>query len=55
MTCPTCGEALVPIAYGYPSQELFEAAERKAVVLGGCIVEPGQPDLACPWQGDGHL
>lgn len=33
----------VPIAYGYPSSELFEAAERGEVVLGGCVIEVDSP------------
>lgn len=35
--CPQCGsdENVLPIVYGYPSEELFEAAERGEVALGG--------------------
>jgi hypothetical protein len=35
--CPECGsnEYVVPIVYGYPSEELFEAADRGEVCLGG--------------------
>ncbi|UCH79180.1 MAG: hypothetical protein JSU81_04330 [Candidatus Coatesbacteria bacterium] len=35
--CPKCGsdENVIPIVYGYPSEELFEAAERGEVALGG--------------------
>jgi hypothetical protein len=35
--CPECGsrENVIPIVYGYPSDELFEAADRGEVELGG--------------------
>jgi hypothetical protein len=35
--CPQCdsSENVIPIVYGYPSEELFEAAERGEVSLGG--------------------
>ena len=35
--CPECAssENVIPIVYGYPSEELFEAAERGEVALGG--------------------
>lgn len=46
--CPACGEqTLVPIVYGMPGYELFEAAERGEVRLGGCIVGIDQPSTAC--------
>ena len=36
--CLSCGKPLklVPIVFGYPLPETFEAAERREVVLGGC-------------------
>jgi poly(ADP-ribose) glycohydrolase ARH3 len=46
--CPACGAmTLVSIVYGMPGHELFEAAERGEVVLGGCIVDWDQPTAAC--------
>jgi len=35
--CPQCGsdENVIPIVYGYPSEELCEAADRGDVELGG--------------------
>ncbi|WP_156251507.1 hypothetical protein [Pseudactinotalea terrae] len=52
--CPECGSGdVVEIVYGMPGPELFEAAERGEVVLGGCVmfVDPdGQsadPDRSC--------
>ena len=54
--CPDCPEAHrgVPLVYGLPSPELFEAAERGEAVLGGCVVEPGPvARWACPACGHG--
>lgn len=39
LRCPICNGKVVPIVYGEPSCELFEAAERGEVVLGGCCIE----------------
>ena len=36
--CPKCGGKVVKIVYGEPCPELFEQAERKEVVLGGCCI-----------------
>lgn len=47
--CPECqGDRTVPIIYGFPSQEIFEAAERGEVAIGGCVLEAHNPDWACP-------
>ena len=46
--CPECRELVVPIAYGLPGPEMFEAAERGEIVLGGCVLEPGNPTRSCP-------
>jgi hypothetical protein len=46
--CPHCGaDSVAPIAYGYPGTELFEAAERGEIILGGCIVRSEQPTWQC--------
>lgn len=47
--CPHCGAPLklVPILYGFPTQEAFEAARRRELQLGGCMVWPEQPEFAC--------
>jgi hypothetical protein len=47
--CPECGssEGVVPIIYGYPGEELVEAAERGEVKLGGCIVTGDDPGWYC--------
>ena len=51
--CPNCGrDGVVPIVYGLPTSETFEAAERGEFELGGCIIEPGQAHrrcLECGW------
>jgi hypothetical protein len=47
-TCPHCGsQRCVPVAYGFPSTDLQEEAERGEVVLGGCIIWGGQPEWVC--------
>ena len=46
--CPACGAAdPVPIVYGLPGLDLFEAAERGEVVLGGCLVGSESPEFEC--------
>ena len=47
--CPTCREsdAVVPILYGYPSDEAMEAAERDEIVLAGCMVGETDPSYYC--------
>ena len=45
--CPQCGCSLTPIAYGYPGVEMFEAAERGEILLGGCVVVDGRPTSRC--------
>lgn len=55
-TCPRCGQhAVVPVLYGYPSDEAFAAADRGEIALGGCDIGDGTPrDVrcrACDWDG----
>ena len=46
--CPKCGGKVVKIVYGMPTPELYEQAERKEVVLGGCCINlDGNPQWAC--------
>ena len=60
--CPACGSTdAIRIAYGYPTPETFEAADRGEVDLGGCVVGPESPDYECgnchvplPWVSDHH-
>lgn len=49
--CPVCGWKTLPILYGYPTKDMFD---RDDIVIGGCIVEPMNPDRSCSncdWQG----
>lgn len=46
--CPNCGKTrVVKIAYGMPASELFEAAERGEVALGGCCINEFDPSWTC--------
>ena len=46
--CPQChGTKIQDILYGYPTPEALAAAASGAVVLGGCMSEPGLPDWNC--------
>jgi len=48
LVCSECGsEDVVPIIYGEPNMELFEAAERGEVCLGGCIIFDDAPNWYC--------
>lgn len=39
-SCPYCGQSdqVIPVFYGYPSDEMFMKAERGEVFLGGCAI-----------------
>jgi hypothetical protein len=39
----------VPVAYGLPSREGVEAAERGEVILGGCVVSGNEPRWVLVW------
>ena len=46
--CPACGAAdVVPMVYGFPSPDMLDAAERREIVLGGCIVDSDSPGWCC--------
>jgi hypothetical protein len=46
--CPSCGrEDSVLLIWGMPDPEGMLLAERGLVELGGCMVEPDEPTLAC--------
>ena len=46
--CPSCGEKTgVRISYGFPSEEMIAKEELGEVALGGCVIEPNQPDRKC--------
>lgn len=40
--------ASIPIVYGPPGFEVFEAADRGEARLGGCVVDGEEPHWACP-------
>ena len=46
-TCPDCGVYMIPIAYGYPSHLTTQASRRGELILGGCIIRPGNPKHHC--------
>jgi hypothetical protein len=46
--CPLCGSSkFVGILYGRPTSAGMDAVERGELILGGCIIMPGQPDWKC--------
>ena len=47
--CPKCGatDAVIPIAYGYPSPEMERAAEREELAIYGCLVGAEDPKHLC--------
>ncbi len=46
--CPACGSTdAIPIVYGFPGSALAEASMRGEVVLGGCMVQEGNPAWCC--------
>jgi hypothetical protein len=47
--CPRCGDIapMVPIVFGYPMPETFEAAKRGEIVLGGCVLSGEDPTHRC--------
>jgi len=50
--CPTCGSSeVVPIAYGLPGAEMWDAAKEGRIRLGGCVVpssDEWDDRWACP-------
>jgi hypothetical protein len=46
-TCAICGSRAIPIVYGMAGFDLFEAANRSEVALGGCIVDDDLPTWRC--------
>lgn len=46
--CPVCESPnVVSVAYGYPSDEMINRAERGEILLGGCVVAQGAPASGC--------
>lgn len=54
LKCPTYSAGLTPIVYGMPGPEMFEAAERGEIQLGGCEILPDNPSFECRG-ADHHL
>ena len=50
--CPECGAPGTMLVYGRPGPELSHAARAGRVSLGGCMIEPGQPNWYCPARHD---
>jgi hypothetical protein len=47
--CPDCGSReSIPIVYGLPGEQLYDASHRGEVVLGGCVIWDGNPQWSCP-------
>lgn len=57
--CPVCGLPGLTIMRGYPSERGMLSVSAGLAVLGGCVVEPNQPEHSCPrhhqWSGPGAL
>ena len=50
--CPLCRQnKVLEIMYGMPTYEMFQAAEKGEVVLGGCCIEDSSPNWRCPTCG----
>ena len=46
--CPACGSAdTARIVYGYPADELLDAARHGEVKLGGCVLSHDDPEWHC--------
>lgn len=46
--CPKCGGKVVPIIWGEPTAEAMQQAERKEIILGGCLISMGgNPQWGC--------
>jgi hypothetical protein len=48
LTCTSCRGSLLPVVYGYPSSQMWQAQERGELMLGGCTREPAQARFRCP-------
>ncbi|MBK7131083.1 MAG: hypothetical protein IPM74_11270 [Crocinitomicaceae bacterium] len=48
---PTCPhqhqDSIIPIVYGYPSEELFNQSDSGLVMLGGCMISDCDPYWYC--------
>lgn len=47
-TCPRClSTKVIKFVYGFPGVKLFELHEQGKVKIGGCCLEPDNPDFYC--------
>ena len=47
-TCPKCkSNMIIDIVYGYPSEEMSDAADRNKIALGGCCIDSSNPLFKC--------
>ena len=46
--CPRCGGVTRPVVYGYPSDEMFQRADRGEIILGGCCLPAVPSTSQCP-------
>lgn len=46
-SCPNCGNEMVEIVYGLPSEELYQKEKRRQVLLGGCSNSEHSPKYYC--------
>jgi hypothetical protein len=47
-SCPECGSLdIIPIVYGYPGEEMMEAAKQGKIALGGCVIGGRDPQKRC--------
>ena len=52
-TCPKCkSNMIIDIVYGYPSDEMSDAADSNKISLGGCCIEPSNPEFKCKSCGE---
>ena len=47
LACHRCQAAMVRVVYGFPGGDMFKAAERGEIALGGCVVGDDQPRWRC--------
>ena len=52
--CHNCSSAdsVVPIVYGYPTDETMKEYKEGKIILGGCVIKIGAPRFYCKKCGD---
>jgi hypothetical protein len=45
--CEACGGDVLPVLYGMPGPEMWEADERGEIILGGCMIEDTAVQCRC--------